>query len=218
MKARDQVEEHGFAFLPAYYPHDSTLDACARLGRVAILRTYPPIQTLRPTPQFEASPASYSGTYGLDTFPLHTDLAHWALPPRYFLLRCIEGDPRISTPVLDGLVLQSAIGTVALHRALVQPRRPLAGRVSLLRLLDMSGGTPTLLRWDERFIRPVTRQASDTWGRVVKFLLGSVVRQMSLLQCGDTLIIDNWRMLHGRSNAVSGTIRHVERAYLEAIH
>ncbi|TIW05266.1 MAG: TauD/TfdA family dioxygenase, partial [Mesorhizobium sp.] len=36
---------------------------------------------------------------------------------------------------------------------------------------------------------------------------------------GDTLIIDNWRMLHARSPIITGTEdRAIERIYLERLH
>src|SRR5881396_827254 len=51
----------------------------------------PTVQTLRPRLVDESLTNQYSGRYGLGEFPLHTDLAHWARPPRYFLLRCRVG-------------------------------------------------------------------------------------------------------------------------------
>nr|WP_292223483.1 TauD/TfdA family dioxygenase [Mesorhizobium sp.] len=42
---------------------------------------------------------------------------------------------------------------------------------------------------------------------------------MSLAQTHDTLLIDNWRMLHARSPILPGReSRAIERVYLEALH
>lgn len=39
-----------------------------------------------------------------------------------------------------------------------------------------------------------------------------------LNQPGDTLLIDNWQMLHGRGEVLAqGTIRRIERVYLSEI-
>jgi len=43
----------------------------------------------------------------------------------------------------------------------------------------------------------------------------ALVIRVTLTSPGDTLVIDNWRMLHGRSAVPrDGLQRHVERAYL----
>lgn len=43
--------------------------------------------------------------------------------------------------------------------------------------------------------------------------------EIALGEPGDTLIIDNWRMLHGRSQlSVEHAGRVIQRAYLEALH
>jgi len=35
---------------------------------------------------------------------------------------------------------------------------------------------------------------------------------------GDTILIDNWQMLHGRSQvSAESTIRHIERVYLSEV-
>ena len=205
-------------FLPNYRPGRSTLEICLELGKLATLQGYSQTQILEPRLRSEASPTSFSGMYGLANFPVHTDLAHWAVPPRYFVLRCIQGDPAVTTSLVDGLTLQTSIGLADLFRALVQPRRPLSGRVSLLRLLEIVEGTHDVLRWDEEFIRPATAAAVETCGRVREFLHKTGARQLCLVRPGDTLVVDNWRVIHGRSSVASATRRKIERAYLEAVN
>lgn len=218
MSHRDILEADGFVHLGSHAPRASTLEVSERLGRVAVVPGYALSQQLTPKAREEATPTSYSGAYGLASFPLHTDLAHWAIPPRYLLLRCIRGEAGVATPLLDGQLVIESIGAIALFRALVQPRRPLNGRLSLLRLLDRpSSGTP-LLRWDERFIRPVTVEAKRVFGEVHDSLASIPKFSPELSEPGDTLLVDNWRMLHGRSPVAVGSSRVIERVYMEAIH
>jgi hypothetical protein len=49
-----------------------------------------------------------------------------------------------------------------------------------------------------------------TWNRAVMKIL--------LNEPGDTVLIDNWRMLHGRSQILAqGKVRHIERVYLSEV-
>ena len=83
----DAVNARGFAFIRRYLPDEPPLAAMSRLGTVVQVQGLAEIQELKPRLQTEASPNIYSGNYGYGRFPLHTDLAHWCIPPRYLVLR-----------------------------------------------------------------------------------------------------------------------------------
>lgn len=205
----------GFAFIPRHFPERDPLDAFAALGVVVSVADRSVTQPLHPRRLDESPPNIYSGNYGLGAFPLHTDLAHWYVPPRYLALRCIVGVSNVYTVLLDGRVIQREIGASALRRTLVQPRRSLNGMLPLLRILDDPQGLGTLLRWDSLFIKPASDASAATFNRIQAILGGSSMIRLSLTSPGDTLIIDNWRILHGRSAVPRNKVeRHLERAYL----
>jgi L-asparagine oxygenase len=83
-----------------------------------------------------AAPNTYSGIYGLQHFPFHTDLAHWSQPPRYFLLRCAQGYADVPTLLLDGNVIIEAVMKDILSRAIFRPRSPRQGVLPALRLFE----------------------------------------------------------------------------------
>lgn len=206
-------------FLPAYRPTDDTRTVASTLGTIAALPDVPQVQVLKPRDSSDAPPNIYSGTFGFDSFPLHTDLAHWYVPPRYFLLRCVVGSPDVTTPIFDGLELVRMIGANRLRGALIQPRRPIAGHRNLLRLLDISRHRVARFRWDEHFNVPATASSRYTCEAVAAALASATTTAIALVIPGDTLIVDNWRMLHGRSPVQKVSInRRVERAYLGALN
>ena len=127
-----RLDRDGYAFLPQYALSNSTERAAAELGDLLVPWDGAYVQEL--TPKATSTPNTYSGIFGLDKFPFHTDLAHWSEPPRYLLLRCIRGYNDIPTLMLDGRQLASKIGENVLKRALVRPRRPRAGKFQILRL------------------------------------------------------------------------------------
>lgn len=209
---RDAVAKSGFVTLREFAAELNTIEAMGRLGTIVQAKSLPTVHTL--SAKAAAQPNTYSGNYGPGEFPLHSDLARWRVPPRYIGLRCLSGVARVQTRVLDGESLIDSIGHLRLERAIVQPRRLLAGVRPLLRLLTESKAE-RILRWDELFIVPATPSSAITVTEIRQFLASARPQHIELLVPGDTLVIDNWRMLHGRSSIPPTTARrHLERVYL----
>jgi hypothetical protein len=209
----DTLQRDGFALGKALFPSEQTLEVASKLGTIVQAgRTY--VQNLTPREKFAATPNVYSGNYGLDEFPMHTDLAHWEVPPRFLLLRCIRGDANVGTRLLLSSKVVGRVGALAVRRCLVQPRRTLNGRRPLMRLLDDHDGFAQIFRWDELFLLPASNQSSNVFASVLKAVHEVSKTEVFLSSPGDSLIIDNWRVLHGRSRVInSHSTRCVERIY-----
>jgi len=170
------------------------------------------------TPRASSTPNTYSGLYGLQKFPFHSDLAHWRLPPRYLLLRCDKGFKEAPTFLLDGQKLVENVSIDILKRAIFKPRRPMNGAITLLRLYEpVDDGFR--LRWDEVFIKPASKVGDIANQSVRQYLSDCGPIALSLADLGDTLLIDNWRMLHARGSIPIGCEdRKIERVYLEELN
>jgi len=216
---KENLRLNGFAVLRRFEVNLASIDASCRLGNVDIVEGLNPVQTLVPHDSYEAQPNTYSGNFGRSDFPLHTDLAHWARPPRYFVLRCICGAPNIATRLLDGKILIDAVGADILRMALVQPRRPMRNRKQLLRLLErLEHPSDSLIRWDSLYLQPASLFAADIFDQIQNLLLSVRPVEVMLLELGDTLIVDNWRCLHGRSAALKAVgPRRIDRTYLKEL-
>lgn len=210
------IDERGFSLLEGLDPGLTTLAVASQIGRVLHLEGFETVQVLQPKARAQALKNSYSGNFGLQAFPMHTDLAHWPVPPRYLMLRCVCGASAVPTRLLDGAIPVSAIGELDLRRTLVHPRRPLAGKLPLMRLLEYH--TNQFLRWDSLFIVAATPTSAVTFSKMLKFLGTVEGEPITLAKPGDTLIIDNWRMLHGRAPIPPDCRdRKIERIYLESL-
>jgi L-asparagine oxygenase len=215
---KDRLAAHGYVLLRNHRPSADTAQVAETIGEVCHISGLAPIQQIRPRAEWAAPKNIYSGNFGLGEFPLHTDLAHWFNPPRYFVLRCVVGSATVATRLLKGEDIVNAVGRISLERALVQPRKPLLGRRSLLRMLERRSATTERIRWDELFVAAATRASGDTVLAVKAYLRSAATTDVVLDSPGDTLLIDNWRMLHGRSSVpLDATDRHVDRAYLSRI-
>lgn len=187
------------------------------LGRTACAEGCPAIHALS-AKETSGQLNTYSGNYGRAAFPLHTDLAHWYLPPRYLVLRCIIGMREVSTQLLDSATIFDQLGLTWLRRTLMQPRRPLGNSRSLLRLVERAPDRTYFCRWDPLFLVPATEESARSTTTLSAFLDSAPLQSIALENGGDTLIIDNWRMLHGRSKiSITQLERRIDRAYLGEI-
>ena len=205
----------GFVFAPRYRPHLDTATTAALLGAPEEIQGIPAVQRLAPRTVDESTPNEYSGNFGLAAFPLHTDLAHWFSPPRFLMLRCLRGDSRVASCILPWTQALKGFAHSKATRARFRPRRALNGRLYLLPFCVTSLGVQ-LRRWDSLFLKPDNTEAAEL-AQHLKLGTASVTK-LVLRDPGDTLIIDNWRVLHGRSAVpLPESTRLVERVYLREI-
>lgn len=212
---KDQLAVHGYAFLREYRPEMEAFTLASVVGEPLTPWEGRLVQQL--IPRVNGAPNTYSGIYGLKSFPFHTDLAHWRRPPRYLLLRCIKGYHDVPTLLLDGRAIIDAVTLNVLTRAIVKPRRPRNGEISLLRLCEQVDGGHRL-RWDEVFLKSASNNGQFGSEQIRAYLSEAKPQCIALANPGDTLLVDNWRMLHARSPITPGRGgRHIERVYLETL-
>jgi alpha-ketoglutarate-dependent taurine dioxygenase len=212
------LAESGYVFKERWQPEVSAETIAAAVGPTLSLVGADVVHRLHV--KAKAEPNKYSGIYGLGAFPLHTDLAHVRTPPRYLMLRCVRGYGTVSTDLVDGFALVERIGRSVMSNALVKPRRPLNGSTPLYSLYrPASAVRDAMLRWDEVFIVPASPAGVRGFAAMAKEL-GPIPRIPIPLQFpGDTLWIDNWRMLHGRSPvSADQSDRIIQRAYFGELY
>lgn len=217
------LERDGFVFYRGLAPGTSTLEVAQGLGKVVnVAGLLPPsripmVQSLKPCLAEEAKENRYSGHYGLSAFPLHTDLAHWATPPHYILLRCIVGSADVFTHVLPWAPIVGRVGEPSLRKALFTARNHHAGCSSLVRAMSSCDGLD-LLRWDPIFLVPLNHYAVELTSTMSDPALDSEQAKILLGEPGDSLLIDNWQALHGRGRVQAHSRdRQVERIYLSEV-
>lgn len=212
----DQLSANGYVFIPNYQAEFSAEQVAQALGKPLTPWVGGLVQEL--IPRISSTPNTYSGIYGLNSFPFHTDLAHWKRPPRYLLLRCLIGYSEVPTLLLDGHKVFTPQMRNVLTRAIFKPRRPHDGKISLLRLCEPVGDN-YCFRWDETFLMPASPIGEIAREGVIELISNSSPLKVSLVHAGDTLLIDNWRMLHARSLVPACNIdRKIQRIYLEGLH
>lgn len=213
------IRDKGYSFLAKHRTGDFGPNVVAEFGTIADFCRDRPVHELTPRSREQSTPNTYSGLYGFDDFPLHTDFAQWTRPPRYLLLRCINGFSNVKTRFVDAYRAVDLVGESILFRGLVRPRRMVCASMPLLRLVSRPAPDTQLVRWDREYLRPASKAGRIGLQAFADALSGLEVINISLSRPGDTLIIDNWRMLHGRSAVPSTSAgRVIQRSYLETLN
>lgn len=175
-------------------------------GRAGLLE-----EVVRPLEREQANPRSLSASCGLDDFPLHIELSHRVQPCRFVLLACLAaGEPGAVTRLLDWRLLDfSAAELDLLEQAPVLVRN---GRQSFY---------TTLLPADRRLLRydPGCIEAVEERGRTALGLVAHRLAQVSpsehVWRRGEIIIIDNWRVLHGRGPSFPNSNRRLARILID---
>lgn len=152
------------------------------------------VEDIVPQNAHAAPDGSLSSRYGLGPLPLHTDTAHWVVPAKYLVIACVDPGP-IATPtiLLDSQVVTLTDRITAICKSAVflirNGRRSFYGSI-----LDKHR---PFVRFDQGCMEAVTKEGIEA----VEAL--SRTRNCAKLyhhdwKPGDILVIDNWRVLHGR--------------------
>lgn len=169
-------------------------------------------EVVEPIVAAEAHPRSLSARYGLGALPFHTELSHRPRPCRYLLLGCIDpGAPVAATMLLEWRRLGFAREELALlEEAPILVRN---GRRSFYSTILAPGRA--FLRYDPGCLEPL-----DERGRkAIQLVEDRATRALSYAhhwRRSDVLIIDNWRVLHGRSPSDNGSGRRLARILIDA--
>ena len=169
-------------------------------------------EVVQPRAAIDAHPRSLSARYGLDALPLHTELGHRARPCRYLLLGCIDpGSPAAATMLLDWRALgfsREELGLLEDAPVLVRN-----GRRSFYSTILSSGAA--FLRYDPGCLEAVDERGREALAFVERRIAGAPPEAHHWRR-GDILIIDNWRVLHGRSPSDQGSGRRLARILIDA--
>lgn len=208
-----KLKSDGFVNLGVLSPELDTLSLAKEIGTVIQIQGLSTVQSLSPRSKVDFPKNTYSGNYGRETFPLHTDLAHWHQPPRYFLLRCITPDPDVGTLILPFRKALTNISSSTKLRAIFRPRRRVENKMFFLRFIQ-----DEVCRWDPLFIKPENQEAEEVSSMLHDYK-NDGVDHLILSRPAQTLIIDNWKVLHGRTDVKNKkSTRLVERVYLSEIY
>jgi hypothetical protein len=209
------LRQHGWAVQPIAADDAGVLAAMRELGRALgrplAGRAGALLEIVVPTRIGEAWSRSLSARHGLAILPLHVESSHRTRPCRYVVLGCLApGSPSVATTLLDRHKLEFTPAEAAL----------LAGAAVLVRSGRRSFYS-TILSRDAAYLRfdAGCMEAVDARGRAAMRLMDERLAETRPIRHewieGQILVIDNWRMLHGRASAELATGRRLARMMID---
>lgn len=196
----------------AAFPTERLAAWASALGSpVPSTREGPLVDILRVRSRADAPVRSLSGRHGTGPFPLHTDQARVPWPPRYVVLRCRrshESDRPTLLQPLDALAL-SAPERAALRRSVWVVDGGRGRFLATILRTDPATGREQV-RYDDACMRPA-HPAFAASGEVLRAAAARVEPARVNWREGRVLVVDNWRVLHGRAANEAGGDRAEER-------
>ena len=171
-----------------------TLMLAEELGTPVRGRLPQVVEALVPKVPEEAHPASLSRKFGLHAFPFHADTSHWSVPARFLILSCVSSG-ECMVPTL--LVCRDAVLITDDERALARSAVFLVknGRNSFYS--SIFGMRRDFIRYDPGCMEPQTLDAVQALGLFSHERVAPFIQKVDW-QTGDSIVIDNCRMLHAR--------------------
>jgi alpha-ketoglutarate-dependent taurine dioxygenase len=187
--------------ISASTPDDIAVEvlALARIfGNIVPGRARQLVERIIPQTADSSFAGSLSRTYGLDTLPLHTDTAHWPRPCRYLVIACANPGP-VPTPTL----------LVDSRRARLSKPEELACRRAVFLIRNgRHSFYGSIWERGREFIRldPGCMTALSADGKMALQAFQCDRQRHALYRHdwkpGTILVIDNWRVLHGRGDGM----------------
>lgn len=214
---KESLTMHGWCSFCDSELASDILIAAAQLGEPVCYPGSSMVGVLKPQDREVARPNSTSSLYGYDAFPLHTDMAHWPIPPRYLVMRASVVVPGLATVLIDSQDLSlDSIARERWHRAswmVSGVQNPYLCSV----FFDHKGKRG--FRWDVCTMSPYGKLAADVAPDIaaaLQDLLDSSPIFMDWQSPEEILIIDNWRMVHMRPSIhEAGKSRTLERVLVK---
>lgn len=186
------------------------------VGEVIELEHGSPIEILKPRGQRDARTNTTSATFGLGAFPLHTDMAHWPVPPRFLAFRARNAVRGVPTQLVHRRSLRINNATMDLLRRAVWRVEGVRKPYLCSMYFDHEGESG--LRWDTCTMRPHGEIAGEAQAMLLQ-VLGAAFRSERVehewSSENQVLIVDNWHVLHARPDVpVSAMARELERVLI----
>jgi hypothetical protein len=201
-KFLQDMSEAGYSRVPVSENYDFLRLELAVLARKTLSITEPE-HLVEPT---EMTPPSWlSFGQPISFMPIHTDYPDFDTPPRYVLLECLSaGASPVQTVFFD--IAKKAFEQRSCGSLLNDPWLIVAGkrRGKIVRILESDRETGDLrIRYAENVMRPFYKAAQSA--SVLVNLINEAQSTGIILEIGEAVVFDNWRLMHGRNLGLSSS-------------
>jgi len=173
------------------------------------------IGSLKPKSGKDSIKGTFSNQYGYNSFPLHTDTAFWGKPARYILLSSKEIS-NCSTLIVSSSDIWENISDddMKFAKQAIYLIKTIHGQFYsslIFRENNIEG-----LRYDSTCMRPFN-QSGKKIQESLELILSNIQPKKIDWTGNKTIIIDNWKILHGRTPIINNKNRELKRIYIQSL-
>lgn len=190
---REHIKDYGY-FITKTNSQLEFVELCNSLGNFSSNRIGErKIKVLRPLDRNEAHPKSLSSIHGLNPFPFHTDGAHKLVPPRFLAFRYI-GKCKFPEPTL--LLDFRSQKLTSEEEFFITNRIWKIDDGFKVYYRPIKDALRNLIRYDSGCMSLVDELIEDK--NIIERLIEKFHITSISWELNKTMIIDNWRLMHGR--------------------
>ena len=209
----DALKTNGFAIIEEIHSQDDLISLAKSIGKIMPHPNGKNVSILNSSNGENSLQGTFSHTYGLASFPFHTDTAFWALPARYVVMGMFTASTCTTNYVSINEIADCISGDL-----LTKAQKSLY----LLKTIDGAKYTSAAfknndiwgIRFDPNIMTPVNKQAKKFHHELTEAIKNVGYKKINWTG-NKAVVFDNWNYLHGRS-AANGESRELHRIYLES--
>jgi hypothetical protein len=199
----ERLVESGWTLLTGYSKIDSDLSSnltqlAEHLGKpIESRKGRDVVEIIKPLSKEEALPKSLSFKFGTGFFPMHSETAHWPIPCKYMMLCCInEGQGGRRTLLIDFRRIKFSKNELEVLRSGIFLMRNAKNSF----YSNIIASHNDFIRFDPGCMEPMNLAAKRALEIMDNKFSNSSPVEIKW-NTGDLLLLNNWHMLHGRSES-----------------
>lgn len=167
---------------------------------------------LKPKLENESLLGTFSNKHGLNDFPLHTDTAFYKNPARFILMHSVKSNNCDTTILrkIDFWDLLTDLDKKKAERAIYLVK---TNREKFYTSFIFKENNEYGIKYDPTCMLPFNKYAKE-FDQTFQQLISAIEPIRIKWTEGKTLIIDNWKNLHGRKSAEKDITRVLKRIYI----
>lgn len=214
MKEEDYIslKEKGWTEFKSGSTDSELISIASNIGNILKHPNGQEVFELKPKLENEALAGTFSNKHGLKDFPLHTDTAFYKRPARFILMHSVQSNTCDTTILkkIDFWNLLTDLDKKNAERAIYLVK---TNREKFYTSFIFKENNEYGIKYDPTCMSPFNKYAKEFDQSFQKIISKIEPTRINWTE-GKTLIIDNWKNLHGRKSAEKDITRILKRIYI----
>ena len=211
MEVFKELERKGIAVVNGIQSEEELLTLAKSLGKIRLNQNGSATSILRPRTGRNSIRGTFSQVYGLSPFPLHTDTAFLSVPVRYLVFGMIGSSSCATTYIHFDEICKASKNLMSVAKQAVYLSDTFEERKYIGAAFTHNGRNG--IRFDANVMRPMNAHARK-FHECISHALSLLPVNRIVWPGNRAVIIDNWKILHGREEAINED-RQILRIYVE---